>query len=261
MTTSGAADGTATSATRVDARAERLVKQASGPNARATSGVIDGQVEITLKGVREFAEPFTASISGPFRLRKGSALPDYELDTGVRDYGVELSSIGGRSYVTIGTTGYELPAGVRDRLLRKSAKGANGLTRTLEQFGIAPWRWEKDWRLAGTEQIDGVEVQKITTGFTAGRILRDANTLLGLLTSLGITRAVGLPSQITPRARRVIVAGVDGKAGGVVDRSEGQGAAPRRLHDDVHDPARRPREGRRDLRRQGRGAAERDRGR
>ena len=207
------ADPAKTPAQRSDPRAAALVKQVSAPNAKARSGRIDASVEITLRGVREFAEPFTASASGPFRYRKGSALPDYELDMGVPDYGVELSSVGERSYVSIGTTGYEVPAGVRDRLARGSARGANGLTRTLEQFGIAPWRWEKDLKLAGTERIDCVEVQKITTGFTAGRILRDANTLLGVLASLGITRATGLPPQITPRARRVIVAGVQTKQG------------------------------------------------
>lgn len=207
------AEGAKAAAQRSDPRAVKLVEQATGPNAKARSGVIDGSVEITLRGVREFAEPFTTSVSGPFEYRKGSALPDYDLDMGARDYGVGLSSVGGRSYVSIGTTGYDLPASVRGRLTRGSARGANGLTRTLEQFGIAPWRWEKDLKFAGTEQIDGVEVQKITTGFTAGRILRDANSLLGVLASLGITRARGLPAQITPRARRVIVRAVDGKQG------------------------------------------------
>lgn len=191
--------------------ADRLVEQSLEPNSKANSGVIDGEVEITIRGVREYSEPFTASVSGPFSYRKGAALPDYELELGVRGYGVELSSVDGRSYVTIGETGYELPAAIRDRLVRSSSRGRNGLTRTLEQFGVAPPRWETDRRIDGSERLDGVEVTRITTSFNAGRILRDANTLLGLMRSLGITRAVGLPPAISSRARKVLVRGVKSK--------------------------------------------------
>jgi hypothetical protein len=48
----------------------------------------------------------------------------------------------------------------------------------------------------------------VTTGANVGRILRDANTLLGFMRSLGITRAIGLPNEIGPRARRAIVRSV-----------------------------------------------------
>jgi hypothetical protein len=181
-----------------------LTKQASGPNRAARMGVVDGKVTFTLRGLAGY-EQFSVGVSGPYSYRKGAALPDYDLQIGARDYGVGLTSVGGRSYVSLGSTGYPLPADVRRRLVRSSAKGANGLTRTLEQFGVAPWRWETDKRAAGTERIDGVEVVRIATGANVGRILRDANTLLGFMTSLGITRAVGLPREIGPAARRVIV--------------------------------------------------------
>ena len=193
--------------------ADALVEQAAGRNPAARSGRISAEIQISLKGAPEFAEPFSTMLSGAFRVREGSALPDYEIEMGVRDNGVELSSVGGRSYVSLGSTGYALPARVRNRLVRASARGANGLTRTLEQFGIAPARWETDRRVAGTERIDGVEVTHVTTGFTAGRILKDANTLLGLMASLSISRATGLPRSITPAARRVIVRGVRIKQG------------------------------------------------
>jgi hypothetical protein len=184
--------------------AEKLTKQASGPNRAARMGVIDAKVTFTLAGVPGYEE-FSAGVSGPFRFRKGSSLPDYDLQIGARDYGVGLTSVGGRSWVSLGSTGYKLPADVRRRLVKSSAKGANGLTRTLEQFGVAPWRWETHKRVAGFERIDGVQVVRIATGANVGRILRDANTLLGFMTSLGITRAIGLPHEIGPAARRVIV--------------------------------------------------------
>ncbi len=191
---------------------DAIVQRAAGANRSARTGRIDAKVTFTLEGVPGF-EAFSASVSGPFRYRKDAALPDYELEIGARDYGVTLTSVGGRSYVSLGTTGYALPDRVRRRLVRSSAKGRNGLTRTLEQFGIAPWRWETDRVAAGTGRLDGVAVQHVTTGANVGRILRDANTLLGFMRSLGITRAIGLPPAIGPRARRAIVRSVTTFAG------------------------------------------------
>jgi len=199
-----------------------LIAASTAPNAKANSGVIDGEVELALKGVPEFSEPFTSSVSGAFALREGAELPDYALEIGARNYGVTLTSVGGRSYVTVGTTAYELPASIRRRLVRNAGTGGNGLTRTLRQFGVRPWHWETEERIAGTETIDGVQTTHLRTSFNAGRMLRDANTLLGVLRSLGITRAVGLPPAITARARRLFVGAVTSKAGeswfGVADK-------------------------------------------
>ena len=188
----------------LEATAVKLTTQAAGPNRAARTGVIDGKVTLDLDGLRGYPE-FTTGVSGAYSYRKGAALPDYELELGARDYGVTLTSVGGRSYVSLGSTAYEMPAASRRLLVKASAKGANGLTRTLEQFGIAPWRWETKQRIAGTERIDGVEVTRIATSANVGRILRDANTLLRFMTSLGLTRATGLPREIGPAARRVIV--------------------------------------------------------
>ena len=206
-----AAEGGSTTAAQP--AAVRLAHTAAGPNAKASSGVVDGEIEIALKGVPGFEEPFTTMVSGPFEYRKGAALPDYELDLGARDYGVTLTAVGGKSYVSIGTTAYELPAAIRRRLVRASSRGKNGLTRTLEQVGIAPARWETEQRIAGTETVGGVETTHIVTSFNAGRILKDANTLLGLMRSLGITRAIGFPPTITPAQRRRFVRGVTTKTG------------------------------------------------
>jgi hypothetical protein len=186
---------------------DAIVRAASGPNRAARTGRIDAQVTFELAGVPGY-EGFSAGVAGPFRFRKDASLPDYDLEIGARDYGVQLTSVGGRSYVSLGSTGYPLPPAVRRRLVRSAAKGRNGLTRTLEQFGIAPWRWETKRVAAGTARLDGVEVRHVTTRANVGRILRDANTLLGFMRSLGITRAIGLPDEIGARARRAIVRSV-----------------------------------------------------
>jgi hypothetical protein len=192
--------------------ANAVTVEAAGRNRAARMGRIDAQVTFQLDGVPGY-ERFSAELGGPFRYRKDAALPDYDIEVGARDYGMKLTSVGGRSYVSLGSTGYPLPAAVRRRLVRSSGEGRNGLTRTLEQFGIAPWRWETDKVAAGTGRLDGVAVRHVTTGANVGRILRDANTLLGLLRSLGLTRAIGLPGEIGPAARRAIVRSVTSFAG------------------------------------------------
>jgi hypothetical protein len=192
---------------------DRLVRATLPPNPAARSGRIDGRIEITLKGVARFAEPFAVGIAGPFQYRPGASLPDYELEMGVLDNGVGLTSLRGRSWISLGSTGYTLPGHVRRQLARRSAHGRNGLTRTLSQFGVRPWHWETDRRIAGRTRIDGVEAVHITTSFTAGHILQDANTLLGLLSSLRLTRATGLPDLISRSARQTIVRSVTLKKG------------------------------------------------
>jgi hypothetical protein len=192
--------------------ADAVTKEAAGPNVAARTGRIDARVTFTLEGVAGY-EAFSAELGGPFRYRRDASLPDYDIEIGVRDYGAKLTSVDGRSYISLGSTGYRVPPAVRRRLARSSARGRNGLTRTLEQFGIAPWRWETDKVAAGTGRLDGVAVRHVTTGADVGRILRDANTLLGLLRSLGMARAVGLPGEIGPAARRVIVRSVASFAG------------------------------------------------
>lgn len=185
-----------------------LARGAFGPNANAASGRIDGHIDVTVKGARGFGEPVRLAMSGPFTARRGAALPDYAIDLSIGDRGVGLISRRGRSFVTLGTTGYEVPAGVRRRLARSAARGRNGLTRMLDQFGIAPWRWETNKRVGGTERIDGVQTVRVDTGVDVARFLRDANTLGGVLGSLGVARANGLPSRIPSSARRVLVASV-----------------------------------------------------
>ena len=130
-------------------------------------------------------EEFSAGVSGPFRYRKDASLPDYDLEIGARDYGVELTSVGGRSYVSLGSTGYALPAAVRRRLVRSAARGAQRADAHARAVRHRPWRWETERVAAGTARLDGVAVRHVTTGANVGRILRDANTLLGFMRSLG----------------------------------------------------------------------------
>ncbi len=191
----------------------RLNTQVVGPNAAAASGLIAAKVTVALTGVPAFARPFTIGVNGPFRSAADGGLPEYDLQLGLRDYGAELSSVGGRSFISVGDTGYELPPAIRGRLVTAAARGANALTALLEQFGIAPWRWETHKRVGGTERLGGVAVARVETGVDVARFLTDANVLAGLLGSLDVTRAAGLPPRIPARAREILVGSVRSAAG------------------------------------------------
>jgi hypothetical protein len=207
-------DATTSAKTPAGADPAVLAKQAFGPNAAARSGQIDGEIRIAVTGSKTFAAPFSLTMSGPFEDHAGHALPDYDIQLGAGNYGSELSAVGGKSYVSLGTTGYQVPATIRRRLVHSAAKGTNGLTRTLEQFGIAIGRWETKRRVAGTELVDGVPTVHVATGVDVRRVLLDANTLGGLQNSLGISRATGLPPKISRAARDVLVRSVTSASGG-----------------------------------------------
>jgi len=127
--------------------------------------------------------------------------------------GDDANSGGAHATGGVDVAALEVPARVRQRLMSSSARGRNGLARVLEQFGISIGHWETNKRAGAAEMLDGVETRRVDTGVDVGRVLRGTNTLAGLLTSLGIARAVGLPSEISANARRILVRSVRSSKG------------------------------------------------
>ena len=65
----GGDEGATTATTRAGGAqpaAVKLARTAAGPNAKASSGVISAEGEITIKGVPGFEEPVVNMVSGPF---------------------------------------------------------------------------------------------------------------------------------------------------------------------------------------------------
>ena len=87
-------------------------------------GRIDAQVTFKLEEMPRL--PILGQLGGPFRHRKDASLPDYDIEIGARDYGTKLTSVGGRSYVSLGSTGYPLPAAVRRASRGPRRRGATG---------------------------------------------------------------------------------------------------------------------------------------
>ena len=148
-----------------------------------------------------------------------------------RDRGARLrrrADVGRRAVLRQpGSTGYALPAAVRRRLVRSAAKGRNGLTRTLEQFGIAPWRWETDRVAAGTgapgrRRGPARHDRRQRRAHPARR--EHAARVHALARASRAPSAC--PTEIGPQARRAIVRSVTDVHRRILGRDEGQGPAP-----------------------------------
>jgi hypothetical protein len=205
---------------RKDAKAIALLRrQTFGPNAKARSGMLDGTIDVDVKGVPRFKGTISITQSGPFDLPAGADVPDFDLSVslGLRDkpYGGDLVLVDRKAFIALGTTGYTLPDATSANIVKPAPAASNGLTKTLAVFYIAPQRWEKDPRIVGDESIAGVDTVHVTTGVRAARFFLDASRLTALLTSLRVTEVAGLPAAIDRAARAALVRSVKSGTGDV----------------------------------------------
>lgn len=197
----------------------RLIKQAAGPNEEARSGQVDATVDVEVKGVPRYTGPIQVTASGAFELADGADVPDVDLDVGLM---LNDKAIGGSvviadstSFIKLGTTGYRLPGDINTKIIAPAAKLDNGLIKSAGMLYIRPDRWQKDGRIVGLEDIDGVETEHAVAQIKADLFFEDVSRLVRLLTLLRVTEAVGLPTAIGPQARAALVRSVKSAKGDI----------------------------------------------
>lgn len=197
----------------------RLIKQAAGPNEDARSGRVDATVDIEVEGVPRYTGPIQLTASGAFELADGADVPDVDLDVGLT---LNEKAIGGSvviadstSFIKLGTTGYRLPDDINAKVIAPAAELDNGLIKSAGMLYIRPDRWQKDGRIVGLEDIDGVETEHAVTGIKADVFFLDMSRLVRLLTLLRVTEAVGLPEAIGPKARAALARSVKSATGDI----------------------------------------------
>lgn len=196
----------------------RIIKQATGPNDAANSAQVDGTIDIEVKGVPRYKGPIQLTANGSYELADGDEVPAVNLDVGLT---LNQKAIGGSivldgsgdAFIALGTTGYKLPADITQKIVAPAAGLDNGLIKTAGMLYIRPDRWQKDGRIVGLQDIDGVETEHVTAGIRAGRFFEDVSRLVRLLTLLRVTEAVGLPQAIGPKARAALVRSVKSAKG------------------------------------------------
>jgi hypothetical protein len=206
----GSGSGKPSAADRAQDRKDvaRLIKQGFGPNEKARSGRLDGTIDLEVKGVPRYKGPIEITAGGGFELPSGADVPDFRIDVGLvlNDHAIggELVLVGGDAFIQLGTTGYKLPAGITSKIVAPAAALDNGLAKTAGMFFIRPDRWQKDGRVVGDADVDGVATEHAVADINAGAFFEDVARLVRTLTLLRVTEAVGLPLKVTPAQRAAL---------------------------------------------------------
>ncbi len=200
---------TAGDAASAGAAADKIIEQAIGANDKASSGKIDGTIDVTVTGVPRFKEPIQLTANGAYNLPEGAEVPDFSIDVGLGlnggIIGGGLVLAGGKGFITLGATGYELPGSITQKIRKPAPAKANGLTKTAGMFYINPQDWQKDAMLIGDARVAGEDVQHIKADIRPDKFFDDIARLTNVLTALKVTQAVALPTQLNAAARAALV--------------------------------------------------------
>ena len=212
----GAFEGTA--AERRTA-ADKIIRQAIAANPKARSGRIEGTIDLQIKGVPRFKGTTQVTANGVYDLPSGASVPDFDIDVGLS---LNDDGIGGAlvladktGYIKLGNTGYKLPASISQQIVAPAEAADNGLTKTAAMFYINPQDWQRDARVVGDASVGGTTVEHVTAEIRPDRLFRDVGRLTHLLTLLGVTRAVGLPTELGPKIQAALVRSVKAAKGEV----------------------------------------------
>ena len=197
--------------------AKKLLQQTFGPNEKASSGTLSGNVNINVKGAPRYREPIRITLSGPFE-QSGSA-PEANLSVslarGGSPLGGELVLVDDQVLIGLGTTGYRVPDDIAATIRRPLANSDNALTSVLGVFGIAPHRWARKPRVVGNEEIAGVDTIHGSAQIGKERFFLDVARLTKILTKLRITEVTGLPREVDREARVALARSVTSATGNV----------------------------------------------
>ena len=194
------------------AAAEKIIEQAIAPNPKASSGRVEGTIDLNIKGVERFKGTTQVTANGVYNLPGGASVPDFDVDVGLSlngdGLGGALVLADSTGYIRLGNTGYKLPDAVSQKLVEPAAAAKNGLTKTAAMFYINPQDWQRDAQLVGDASVGGVTVQHVKAEIRPERLFLDASRLVRLLTTLRVTQAVGLPTALGPKVRSALVRSV-----------------------------------------------------
>ena len=191
------------------AAADKIIEQAVAANDKARSASIDGTIDVTIKGVPRFKEPVQITANGDYNLPEGADVPDFNVDVGL---GLNGGTIGGglvlsdgKGFITLGDTGYPLPAKISEKIAKPAPAAKNGLTKTAAMFYINPQDWQKNAQLVGDARVAGEDTDHLKADIQPDKFFDDIARLVNVLTALRVTQAVALPEHLSAPAREALV--------------------------------------------------------
>jgi hypothetical protein len=195
------------------AAAATLMTQAFGPNPSAVSGVINGTITITVKGVPRFSAPLALTTTGPFSDLAGAVLPDSDQSVSVDNYGAGMTTSDQKVFFDLGTAAYQVPARIVTMMATAASTAHNGLMRAIGAFDIRPDLWVSQPRIVGDTTLGGVRVVHVSAGIDTARVFVDAARFTSFLTALQVTQVAGIPESIGPAARAALARSVTSAQG------------------------------------------------
>ncbi|HTW12918.1 MAG TPA: hypothetical protein VME01_09255 [Solirubrobacteraceae bacterium] len=196
--------------------AARLLDQTFSQHA-LTSGDLQVSLQIVPSGSSELTSPITISFAGPFQSEGAGKAPesDFTISGTLQGHtgSLQLISAGGKAYVTLEGTSYQLPAGSFSKLASSltSSSTAHG-SNVLSQLGIRPLQWLTNPRVVGQQQLGGVQSTHISAGVNVPALVRSLSRLITHAKSLGVPDASKVPSGISAAQQSQIVAHIKSPA-------------------------------------------------
>ncbi len=174
-------------------------EQTFGANPKADSGMLDGRIDINVKGVKRYRLPVALTMTGPFGTASDGT-PEANLSVGIELRGTalggELILKGDEALIGLGSTGYTIPDSIAKPLRGPLNGSNNSLASLLRVFHIDPRRWATNPRVVGNEKLVDVDTVHGTARIDTKKFFLDVATLTKRLTSLRITDITNLPRAI-----------------------------------------------------------------
>jgi len=191
-----------------DDAAQRLLNQTF---ANPTNAVKNARLRFTFrldpKGLLELGGPIKLNLGGRFAAARDGELPRFDTDfattLAMERFTGGLRSTGGQAFISLDGRPYRIDKAFVAQL-RAGVARAPGHRLGLGGLGIDPRRWILRPRVRGSEQLDGVQVTRVSGAVNLARLLEDLDSFL---TKAGGSAAAG--GFLTPATRREFADAID----------------------------------------------------
>ena len=157
--------------------ADELLKR--GFSTDVDSGDIDVEMELKLEGQEGSDGTFRLELSGPFRSRGPTKMPDADLDFSASGQGINLEGglvlLPENAWIEFGGETYEVGEELWSRA--KESLSTGGGQETFADAGVKPLDWMKGAETGEGEEIAGTETTKVTGELDIPAMLADFNRM------------------------------------------------------------------------------------
>jgi hypothetical protein len=157
--------------------AKRLLER--GFSTDVDSGEIHMEMELAVDGVKGADAPFRLELSGPFRSRGPTEMPDVDGQISASGQGASFEGrvvlLPRNAWIEYGGETYEVGRELWTRA--QESLNREGGPETFAQAGVDPLDWISDAETDGTAEVSGATTTKVTGELSVAAMLRDFNSL------------------------------------------------------------------------------------